>query len=374
MKENIARGFVADVKKGKKTGYYTDTAENRAKFRVGQKYSKEKKEHPHHEKIKLAGELGKEAYHAGLTSVPNHDKNLTELLSSIENRQMGDAIPFYKNWSRAWHREHIAEVDRELKESGFWDNVPVQKKGPKELYLETSKINLNTATKEELDANIVKLTEAQKLMEGKSDESTSKLIDLSLLMHETAVDHLEPKKEAVVEPEPPNLVDAHSWKKYSENEDVNYLANRMMEEGFEITSQWSDVTEKKLQDKFNGENLHNRTDKRSAQIRDAYDEIVSHVRRTTMGFEIVGSGSNIVKFKDKDHAHKVITSEPILNMAYDITWVGPDYTKAILGENLPGGWYAVGEGPGGGNTLPKKPLSPDTLNYYANKYREPRHA
>jgi hypothetical protein len=36
---NIERDF--DLLKGKKTGYYTDTAENRAKFRVGQKYSKD---------------------------------------------------------------------------------------------------------------------------------------------------------------------------------------------------------------------------------------------------------------------------------------------------------------------------------------------
>jgi hypothetical protein len=44
--ELLARSFNIDIEKGKKTGYYTDTAENRKKGVVGQKYSKEHEEDP----------------------------------------------------------------------------------------------------------------------------------------------------------------------------------------------------------------------------------------------------------------------------------------------------------------------------------------
>jgi hypothetical protein len=44
IKNNIAKSFGADIEKGKKTGFYTDTSENRKKGRVGQKYTKAKEE------------------------------------------------------------------------------------------------------------------------------------------------------------------------------------------------------------------------------------------------------------------------------------------------------------------------------------------
>jgi hypothetical protein len=45
--ETIARSFGVDIQKGgKRTGTYTDTADNRRKQRVGQKYSKDKEEDP----------------------------------------------------------------------------------------------------------------------------------------------------------------------------------------------------------------------------------------------------------------------------------------------------------------------------------------
>lgn len=40
VQKNILRSFGVDLEKGKKTGYYINTSENRKKGRVGQKYTK----------------------------------------------------------------------------------------------------------------------------------------------------------------------------------------------------------------------------------------------------------------------------------------------------------------------------------------------
>jgi len=75
-------------------------------------------------------------------------------------------------------------------------------------------------------------------------------------------------------------------------------------------------------------------------------------------FKVVGA--DVIKFKDKDTGDKILNETPPLYVSYSVSWIGPGYTKTLIGQDLPAGWYATQ------NTgkLPHKPLTLATLMNY----------
>lgn len=78
-------------------------------------------------------------------------------------------------------------------------------------------------------------------------------------------------------------------------------------------------------------------------------------------FKVVGT--DVIKFKDKPTGQKILNEAPPLYVSYSVSWIGPGYTKALIGQDLPAGWYATKST----GKLPHAALTLDTLLHYQRK-------
>jgi len=59
------------------------------------------------EYIEKAKNLGKDAFHKGIKSVPVLDKDLMELVGKVKDQPFGFSTKLMKAWSDAWHKENL---------------------------------------------------------------------------------------------------------------------------------------------------------------------------------------------------------------------------------------------------------------------------
>lgn len=57
--------------------------------------------------VKRAFKRGREAYAAGLRSIPAHDPELTTLIDELGDKTVGKSIPLLRAWSKGWHAANL---------------------------------------------------------------------------------------------------------------------------------------------------------------------------------------------------------------------------------------------------------------------------